>query len=52
MEVNKKVFFYKIINTLGDILYASDEMSRIIDKYKDLIILNKTNRYSSLKNSI
>lgn len=45
MEVNKKVFSTTFkINTLGDILYASDEMSRIIDKYKDLIILNKTNR--------
>ncbi|XP_023323999.1 ADP-ribosylation factor-binding protein GGA1 isoform X5 [Eurytemora carolleeae] len=35
---------------IGDILYASDEMSRIIDKYKDLIILNKTNRSESSSN--
>jgi hypothetical protein len=30
--------------SVGDILYASDEMSRVMDSYHQLIVLGKTTR--------
>ena len=42
---------WKIDNCIaGDILYASDEMSRVMDTYREVVLLGQPTRYTGTQN--